>query len=222
MKNFEAEKQAIKVGLTSLVLISAGLWLLYSGYFKSIPNIERYGSYMIYTAISIAVIGTGMWHIKSYRRTFTCSTGMMAGMSIGMIAGFLLGAIIGATNGMFTGSVYGMFLGMFIGAWSTRNCGIMSIMEGVMAGLMGGLMGAMTTVMMINDNLTLFMPLFMGSIILVTFGMILMIYRESEEHVAKLEKADKYEVLIYVSLLFILAMLTVVVMVYGPKSALVA
>lgn len=222
MEKYESEKQMIKVGVLAFALISAGLWLLYSGVLRGVPNIERYGIYLVYTAISTTVIGVGIWHVKAYRHTFTCSTGMMAGMTIGMLAGFLLGAIIGATNGLFTGSVYGMFLGMFTGAWCTRNCGIMSIMEGLMAGLMGGLMGAMTTVMMINDNLAIFMPILVGSITFIMAGMNVMIYQESEEHRDTIGKKNSYEIIVFLTFLLMLAVLTTIIMVYGPKSALVA
>ncbi len=216
------EKQMIKVGLIAFAVIAIAMIILYFGYFKSIPGIAKYGIYMAYTAISVTVIGIGVWHIKSYRETFNCSMGMMTGMTIGMMTGFLLGAIIGVTNGLFMGSVYGMFLGMFIGAWCTRNCGIMSVMEGLMAGLMGGLMGAMTTVMMLNDNLALFMPILIGSIVMIMIGMSVMIYRECEEHHGKIQKKDRYEMFLYVSMLFALAILTTFIMIYGPKSALVA
>lgn len=216
-----AEKQMIIVGLISFILIAIAMVMLYFGYFKSIPGFaERYNLYIIYTTIAVTVIGVGIWHIKSYRHTFNCSMGMMVGMTIGMMVGFLLGAIIGATNGLFMGSVYGMFLGMFAGAWCARNCGIMSIMEGLMAGLMGGLMGAMTTVMMLNDNIVLFMPILIGSIVIIMGGMSLLIYKESVEHRDNISKKDKYEMFSYISLLFILAMLTVFIMVYGPKSAI--
>src|SRR3989338_235507 len=160
---YHAEVQMLKIGAAALALIALAMAILYLEYFRLTPGFgARYGLYMLYIAISAAVIGIGAWHIKSYRHTFSCSMGMMAGMTIGMMSGFLLGAIIGATNGMFMGSVYGMFTGMFIGAWITRCCGIMSVMEGLMAGLMGGIMGAMTTVMMLNDNLVLFMTLLFG------------------------------------------------------------
>ena len=222
-KKFQEEKQIVKVGLIAFIIIAAAMGMLYLGYFKSIHNFGvKYGLYSLYTSIAVTVIGIGIWHIKSYRHTFTCSMGMMVGMTIGMMSGFLLGAIIGATNGMFMGSVYGIFIGMFIGAWSACNCGIMSIMEGLMAGLMGGLMGAMTTVMMINDNLAIFIPILIGSIVIIMIGMSVMIYKESVEHRDNIPKKDKFEMFSYVSLLFILAMLTTFIMVYGPKSALLA
>jgi len=240
-KSFNAERQMLQVGAIAFVIIVATMAALYFGYFKTIPNFAaKYGMYMIYAAISVTVIGIGVWHIKAYRHTFNCSMGMMVGMTIGMMAGFLLGAIVGATNGMFMGSVFGMFTGMFIGAWSARTCGIMSIMEGLMAGLMGGLMGAMTTVMMLNDNLMIFMPLLVGSIAVIMGGMSVMIYKEqsslrsrrpegssqiykeSVDHRNTIPKNDIYDKLAFISLLFMLAMLTVLIMVYGPKSALLA
>ncbi|MBI3190163.1 hypothetical protein HYZ41_00510 [archaeon] len=222
-KRLQVEKQMVKVGIFAAVIIAAAMAMLYLGYFKFMQNFDaKYGLYMIYTVISAAVIGMGAWHIKSYRHTFDCSLGMMAGMTIGMMAGFLLGAIIGATNGMFMGSVYGMITGMFIGAWCARCCGIMSIMEGLMAGLMGGIMGAMTTVMMLNDNLVIFMPILIGSIIVIMAGMSVMIYKESSEYRDGIKKKDKYEMFSYVSLIFVLAMLTMFVMLYGPKSVLLA
>ncbi len=222
-KKLLAEKQMIMVGFSAFVLIAAAMFMLYLGYFRLVPNfISRYGLYCLYTAISVSMIGVGVWHIKSYRHTFNCTMGMMVGMTIGMMAGFLLGAIIGATSGMFMGSVYGMFMGMFIGAWSARNCGIMSIMEGLMAGLMGGLMGAMTTVMMLGDRLEIFMPILIGSIGIIMAGMSVMIYKESEEHRDNILKKDRFEMFSYISILFILAMLTTFIMIYGPKSALLA
>lgn len=220
---FHIEKQVAQLGIAAFILISAGMAMLYLGYFKAIPNFaSHYGMYMVYIAVSATIIGIGMWHTKAYRHTFTCSTAMMTGMTIGMMAGFLLGAIIGATNGFFMGAVYGMFLGMFTGAWCTRTCGIMSIMEGLMAGLMGGIMGSMTTFMMLNDNLSIFMPLLVGSITLIMGGLSVMIYKESSEHHGTIQKRDKFEMFSYVSLLFVLSMLTTFLMVYGPKSALLA
>jgi predicted membrane protein len=213
----------IKVGAAAFVIIAAAITMLYFGHFRFIQNFDaRYGLYTIYTIVAAVVIGMGIWHVKSYRHTFNCSMGMMAGMTVGMMAGFLLGAIVGATNGMFMGSVYGMVLGMFTGAWCARCCGIMSIMEGLMAGLMGGLMGAMTTVMMLNDNIVLFMPILVGSIVVIMTGMSVMIYKESSEYRNEVKKKDKYEMLSYISLIFVLAMLTMFVMLYGPKSALLA
>ena len=221
-KKLHAERQMVIVGIASFVLISIALGMLYFGYFKTVPNVGRYAPYMVYIAVSVAVIGAGVWHVKSYRHTFSCNLGMMAGMTVGMMVGFLLGAIIGATNGMFMGSVYGMFTGMFAGGWCARNCGIMSIMEGLMAGLMGGIMGAMTTVMMINDNLAIFMPILIGSITIILAGMTVMIFRESEEHQGKIPPKDSHEIFLYVLALFVLAMFTTFLMVYGPKSALLA
>ena len=68
----------------------------------------------------------------------------------------------------------------------------------------------------------IFMPLLIGSIVTIMIGMSVMIYKESSEHHGKLPKSDRYEAISYISLLFILAMLTTFIMVYGPKSALLA
>ncbi|MFH1420769.1 MAG: hypothetical protein ABIG30_02270, partial [Candidatus Aenigmatarchaeota archaeon] len=80
----------------------------------------------------------------------------------------------------------------------------------------------MTTVMMLNDNLAIFMPILIGSIVVIMLGMIIMIYKESQEHRNKLIENDIYDKFSFVSLLFILAILTMFVMVYGPKAALLA
>ncbi|MFH1631071.1 MAG: hypothetical protein ABIA21_02515 [Candidatus Aenigmatarchaeota archaeon] len=218
-KRFRAERQVFQLGILTFATIAVAMLMLYFGVFRFIPDFAtKYAAYMVYIAISTAVIGVGVWHTRAYRHTFNCSMGMMVGMTIGMMSGFLLGTIIGATNGMFMGSVFGMLTGMFIGAWSTRTCGIMSIMEGLMAGLMGGLMGAMTTVMMLNDNIMLFMPLLVGSIVAIMIGMSLMIYKESGDHRDTVPKSDIYDRLSFVSLMFMLAMLTMFIMIYGPKS----
>jgi hypothetical protein len=219
---FYLEKQVMTVGLFSCMLASVAIFALYFGIFQTASNVSRFWPYLVYTIISVTIIGMGIWHIKIYRRTFTCSTGMMAGMTIGMLAGFLFGGIIGATNGIFMGSVFGMSVGMFTGAWCTRSCGIMSIMEGLMAGLMGGIMGAMTTMMMISDNIALFMPILVGAIGMIMGGMSVMIYKESADNRKDIKRGSGYEMFTYVFLLFILAVVTSFIMVFGPKSALVA
>jgi len=66
------------------------------------------------------------------------------------------------------------------------------------------------------------MPILIGSIVVIMGGMSMMIYKESVEHRDNISKKDKYEMFSYISLLFMLAMLTVFIMVYGPKSAILA
>ncbi|MFH0836936.1 MAG: hypothetical protein V1870_02300 [Candidatus Aenigmatarchaeota archaeon] len=219
MKN--AEKKLIIVGIISFALIGFAELLMYYGFFAAITGFSKYFSYIFYLTISTVFIGAAVWHIKHYRHTFDCSMGMMVGMTIGMMAGYMIGAVIGATNGMFIGSVVGMFTGMIIGAWCTRNCGVMSILEGLMAGLMGGLMGAMTAVMMINENITLFMPLLIGACLLITGGMSYMVYKESREHHDKVAKLDNYDMFIYISAMFIFAIAMTFIIAWGPRSVLV-
>jgi len=74
--------------------------------------------------------------------------------------------------------------------------------------------------MMLNDNLAIFMPILIGSIIVIMAGMSVMIYKESVEHRDTIPTKDRYEMFSYITLLFMLAILTTFIMVYGPKSAL--
>jgi hypothetical protein len=118
-------------------------------------------------------------HMMCYRESMSCSLGMMVGMTVGMAGGYFIGALVGATNGMFMGCIAGMAGGIAIGAKLGRFSGVMGAMEGVMAGLMSGLMGAMTAVMLINDNLILFLYIFFGICIFVLGGLSYMMYREA-------------------------------------------
>jgi len=123
---------------------------------------------------------------------------------------------------MFVGAAFGMFTGMAIGAWCTRTCGVMSVLEGLMGGLMAGLMGAMTTVMLINENLLLFMPLLIGSCALILGGMSYMIYREHMENREEIAKLDRYDMLTYLSAMFVFTIIVTIIIIWGPKSVLVA
>jgi predicted lipid-binding transport protein (Tim44 family) len=96
----------------------------------------------------------------------------------------------------------------------------MSVLEGLMAGLMAGLMGAMTTVMMINDNITLFMPILIGSCLLITGGMSYMIYKESKDDRKSIASPDGYDMINYIAVMFIVAVAITFIMVLGPKSAI--
>jgi len=219
-KTHRAEAKALTMLLVSLAIIATLEIVLSLGLSKFIPGfLGRYWQYLLYIVISVVFGGAAVWHIRHYRRAFDCGMGMMIGMTVGMLAGFMFGAIIGATNGMFIGSVYGMFVGMLVGALVIRKCGIMSVMEGLMAGFMGGLMGAMTTVMMLNDNIALFMPIAVSGCAMILYGMVHMITKEIEE---KPEiRYDAYDVIIFVSVLVVLAFVTTAIMAFGPKSAIV-
>ncbi len=171
--------------------------------------------YAAYCALSSVGLLAAIAHYHSHRTQFTCMEGMMVGMTIGMMGGFLFGAIIGATNGMFIGSVCGMAIGMASGAWCGKCCGIMGALEGLMAGLMGGTMGAMLTVMMALDNLSLFMPIFIASCLLILAGLAFMIYScASRRQEARPMKGWKFA--IACALLFAA---TLAVMLLAPRSS---
>jgi len=216
-----AERSMIVMALAAFSVLLASEIIFYFAFAKPLVT-YKYFHYISYLLVSSIFIGTSMWHAKHYKHTFNCSLGMMFGMTIGMMSGFMIGTIIGATNGMFTGSVVGMLTGMGIGALSTRTCGIMPLLESLMAGLMAGLMGAMTAVMMINENILIFMPLLIGSCALILGGMSVMVRRESAEYVEKIAKPDIYDMFIYISAMFIFTMLMTVIILFGPRSLLVA
>lgn len=212
------ERKMVLLGAVTAILLSAIEILLFYGFFRGVSNFSKYVPYLAYLIIATVFIGSAVWHIKHYRKSFNCSIGMMVGMTVGMMSGFMIGAILGATNGMFIGSVIGMLTGMFIGAWCARTCGVMSKLEGLMAGLMSGLMGAMTSVMMINDNIALFMPLLIGSCVLITGGMSYMVRKEIEEEHSN---TSKYDMMNYVALMFIFAIAITFIIMWGPRSAIV-
>ena len=90
------------------------------------------------------------------------------------------------------------------------------MMEGMMAGLMGGLMGAMTAIMMFNDNLkAAAIVLYIVSAFIVT-GLNFMIYNETREAERKHKDSELFT--IFWSL--ILTMVTIWIMVFGPRSML--
>ena len=204
---------------TLFVSLIASFLVLSVFYFLGLKNIgdffSKYGLYIFLSILSYSLILISATHVRIYKE-FACMSGMMIGMTIGMIAGFLPGFYIGATNGMFVGSVSGMAIGILFGAWNGKCCGIMGIMEGIMAGFMGGLMGAMTSIMLINDNVSL-----MGIIVfLISAGILIglnyMIYNETREAASKTKENSFF--IIFWSIL--LTALTIWIMVFGPRSAL--
>ena len=210
------EENLFKTLFISLLTSFAVLALFYFAGLKNAEEfIPKYGLYLFLAILGYALILLSARHVRIYRE-FACMSGMMIGMTIGMIAGFLSGFYIGATNGMFWGSVFGMGVGIFFGAWNGKCCGIMGTMEGIMAGFMGGLMGAMTSLMTLNDNVT-----YMGIITFIISGFILfglnyMIYKETREIQDKKKESDFF--IVFWSML--LTVITILVMVFGPRSAL--
>jgi|SRR3989338_4287621 len=209
------EGELIKTVFYSLLTSVITLLVLYFIKLKQIENvIPKYGIFVFLLVLSYALITATLRQVRAYK-VFACMPGMMIGMTTGMM-GFLPGFYVGATNGMFTGGFFGMAIGIVLGAWSGKCCGIMGVMEGLMAGFMGGLMGAMTAVMMLNDNLKIAAVLvFIISAVLLT-GLNYMIYRETKE--TEREKKDDHFLTVILS--FILTVITIWIMVFGPKSLL--
>ena len=88
-----------------------------------------------------------------------------------------------------------------------------------MAGLMGGIMGAMTSVMALNDNLKIFIPVLVVSIISIIIGLIYMIY---EQEVKERETINYggFHFLPFITVIFVIVIGLTFLMVYGPKSFL--
>ena len=208
------EGELIKTIFYSLVTSFIVLGIFYFLRFRFIENFMiRYGYFLFFAALSYGLIIPTIRQVRAYK-LFACMTGMMIGMTIGMISGFLTGFFIGATNGMFIGSVFGMSIGIFMGIWNGKCCGIMGIIEGMMAGFMGGLMGAMTAFMLYNDHLisSMIIVFIISGIIL--FSLNFMIYKEMKFEERKIKEDH---VLTFV-ITFVLIILTMWLMVYGPRS----
>ena len=210
------EGELVKTICYSLLTSAVVLGLLYFFRFRFMSDFNtRYGLVLFLAVLTYALLVSCIRHVRAYRE-LPCMTGMMVGMTLGMIGGFLPGLLVGATNGMFVGSLFGMGVGILIGVWTGSCCGVMGVMEGMMAGLMGGLMGAMTAVMTFNDHLSalLIVVWCVGAIILI--GLQYLVYHEMRDSEA--QRNEEY--LITSILTFVLLIVTVAVMVYGPRSFL--
>lgn len=208
------EGELLKTFLYSVLSSIAIIGILYIEIFRHMEDfIPKYGFYVFFVVLSYAVIIPSIRQVRAYKQ-FACMSGMMIGMTSGMIAGFLSGFFVGATNGMFWGSVFGMGVGIVLGIWNGKSCGIMGIMEGMMAGFMGGLMGAMSSVMMLNDNLKAASVIVFVISAVIMFSLNYMIYKEMKENERQTNEAHFITVVISV----ILTLLTVLFMVFGPRS----
>lgn len=216
-KELLAERRLLLMSFASLVMLSFIGFFFYLFVFRALPGFSVRLPYLLYAALSSVAVAAAIAHYHSHRFSFTCMEGMMVGMTIGMAAGFLFGAVAGATNGMFVGSVFGMAVGMLAGAYCGRCCGIMGVMEGMMAGLMSGTMGAMLTVMMLNDNLSLFMPLFVASCLAILAGLTYMVYSSA----GKREEGALMGFPGFFALCLLFAAAASAVILFGPRSGLV-
>lgn len=212
----DVDGELTKTVFVSLITSFTVLGAFYILKLKLIENfIPKYGFYLFFCILSYSLILPSIRQVRSYKE-FPCMSGMMIGMTIGMISGFLPGFFVGATNGMFWGSVFGMSIGILAGILNGKCCGIMGIMEGMMAGFMGGLMGAMTAIMMFNDNLKAAGVIVFVISALIMLGLNFMIYKETRGA----EKKHKDGELFIIILSLILTILTVWIVVFGPRSVL--
>ncbi len=216
LKYVSEEENLFRTLFISLLASFSILALFYFFGLKNINNfIPNYGIYLFLAVLSYSLILLSARHVRTYRE-FACMSGMMIGMTIGMIAGFLSGFYIGATNGMFWGSVFGMTIGILFGAWNGKCCGIMGTMEGIMAGFMGGLMGAMTAIMMLNDNIKYMAVIVFAVSSIILFGLNYMIYKETREITQK----NKENVFFIIFWSILLTTITILMMIFGPRSVL--
>ncbi|MBI5389639.1 cation transporter [Candidatus Woesearchaeota archaeon] len=163
-----------------LLLVLDALFIYYKG--RTEPTaFSNYGWWLLYLTVAVVTVAGAIWHFKAYKAQYTCMVGMMIGMTLGMQTGIMFGAILGATNGFFVGALVGMIMGVGVGAYCGSCCGVMGIMEGMMAGVMGGTMGPMITLMMFNDRVLWFMPLFMFFNVAILIGLSYMIFEEVVE-----------------------------------------
>lgn len=211
------ERLLLFYSTASLILMGFVSFFLYLVIFKNLDGFATRMPFAVYTALSSVAITASIAHYQSHRGRFNCMEGMMVGMTIGMMAGFLFGAIIGATNGMFIGSVFGMAVGIIAGAWCGKCCGIMGVMEGIMGGLMAGTMGAMLSVMMLNDNLLLFMPILVGTCLVILAGFTYMLHTTAGRRMER--QAMGFAGFFAIALLLCAA--TIAVMQFAPRSGIV-
>ena len=212
----EVEGEIVKTVFYSLFTSLIVFGILYYLKLRNISGfMDKYGFFLFFSFLSYSLIIAVIRQVRAFKE-FPCMSGMMIGMTLGMIAGFLSGYFVGATNGMFYGSVFGMVIGIIVGGINGRCCGIMGIMEGIMAGFMGGIMGAMTAVMMINDNLKLAgLVVFIVSAVIM-IGLNYMVYKETRQ----MERQRNEDSFITIVLSFILTIVTIWLMVFGPRSIL--
>lgn len=212
----EVEGEIVKTIFYSLITSFAAFGIVYYIRLRNVSDfMDKYGFFLFFAILSYALIIPSIRQVRAFK-DFPCMSGMMIGMTLGMISGFLPGYFVGATNGMFYGSLIGMAIGIFVGVWNGKCCGIMGVMEGIMAGFMGGIMGAMTAVMMINDNMKA-----AGVIVFLVSAVILfmlnyMVYKETRV----MERRFREDQFITIVLSFILTIITIWLMVFGPRSIL--
>ncbi|MBS3153301.1 hypothetical protein J4426_01945 [Candidatus Woesearchaeota archaeon] len=216
LSNDGVEGEIIKTVFVSLITSFAIFGLFYLLKLRYVENfIPKYGFYLFFAILSYSLILPSIRQVRAYKE-FPCMTGMMIGMTIGMISGFLAGFYIGSTNGMFYGSIFGMLIGIIFGGLNGKCCGIMGFMEGITAGFMGGLMGAMTAIMMLNDNLKAAGVIVFLVSAVIMIGLNFMVYKETRNEERK-HKDSEFFIIVWS---FVLTTITILIMVFGPRSVL--
>lgn len=170
----------IRNAAVALFLIILGQFLLARWSGPSHADLaQSYGLWIFYLDVSVVALVSTLSYLRSYSYANAGhAVGMLIGMTIGMQVGTMVGGVLGATNGFFMGSMVGMVLGALYGVLTAWCCGSMAVLHGLMGGVMGGPMGAMVVVMMLPDNVLIFMPFFTGINVLILMCFTYIFYRE--------------------------------------------
>lgn len=204
------------VGFIVLIVLQA---VAYFGFLSAIPGFfGKYIWWIFYLDVSVVTLGVALMYYASYKGYVSCMASMMLGMTVGMQTGMMLGAVLGATNGFFVGAMVGMILGVITG-YITGKGSLMGVLQGVMSGLMGGTMGAMITVMMFTDHILIFMPFYMIINIGILIGFVFMYHDEVIKDQKDVIKKN-IDIVTFLSMCVIATAILMVIMIYGPKSAL--
>lgn len=210
------EGELVKTMFYSLLTSAIFLVLVYVLKLRLIEGfIPKYGFYLLFSALSYALITPAVRQVRAYGE-LPCMSGMMIGMTLGMIASFLSGFYVASTNGMFVGGFFGVVVGITLGVWNGKCCGVMGSIEGMMAGFMGGLMGAMTAFMLLNDHLQTAGILVFGISAVIMIKLNYMIFSEAQGS----ERQKREDHLFTIALTFVLITLTTWIIVYGPRGGI--
>ncbi len=221
-EKFQLEwKMILYMGLTSFILLVL-LVLSYVSFWSSDHTfLAKRGWWFVYLIITVVSTAGTLWHFTSHKAPFSTMVGMIIAMTFGMQAGVMISVVVGSTNGMFMGCLVGVVVGAAAGMYAGRCCGIVGILQGAMAGMMGGTMGPMIALMMKNDNILYFMPIFMILNVMILIGITFLVYDDIARRTEKIEKkptnfATFFSYCLFTTLIFVL------IIVYGYKSAFVA
>ena len=219
---YHVEWQMLRYAGIAIITILGLLLIAYFSLWKSdVLFLSKKGWWLFYLVITIVSVVSAIWHIRAHHSTVSSMLGMMIGMVLGMQAGVMLSVVIGSTNGMFMGGLFGVLFGVAVGIYAGSCCGIMGQLNGAIMGTMGGTMGPMIALMMRNDHILWFMPLFTIINIMVLLGLNFLVY---EELVEKRKDTSRVPAtfLTFFSWCMILTIIFTTIIVYGYKSAFVA